>query len=66
MVTEGAHTKLNKPEVMELLKSSRTGKLIISHRYDQYNSDEMVAELMAYTRDKFETVLAFDGMVLDV
>lgn len=66
VVTEGAHTRLNKPEVMELLKSSRTGKLIISHRYDQYNSDGMVAELVAYTKDKFETVLAFDGMVLDV
>jgi ribonuclease BN (tRNA processing enzyme) len=66
VVTEGAHTRLNKPEVMELLKSGRTGKLIISHRYDQVNPDGAVAELMAYTRDKFETVLAFDGMVLDV
>lgn len=66
VVTEGAHTKLNKPEVMALLKSSRTKKLIISHRYDQVNSDEMVAELVEYTKDKFETVLAFDGMVLDV
>ena len=66
VVTEGAHTKLNKPEVMELLKSSRTGKLIISHRYDQYNSDEMVAEMVAYTKDKFETVLAFDGMILEI
>ena len=63
VVTEGAHTKLNKPEVMALLKSSRTKKLIISHRYDQFNSDEMVAELVEYTKDKFKTVLAFDGMV---
>ena len=66
VVTEGAHTRLNKPEVMALLKSSRTGKLIISHRYDQVNPDGAVAELAEYTRDKFETVLAFDGMVLDV
>ena len=66
VVTEGAHTALNKPEVMALLRSSRTKKLVISHRYDKVNTDGMVAELVAYTKDKFETVLAFDGMVLDV
>ena len=66
VVTEGAHTKLNKPEVMALLKSSRTKKLIISHRYDQVNTDEMVAELVEYTKDKFATVLAYDGMILEV
>ena len=66
VVTEGAHTKLNKPEVMELLKSSRTKTLVITHRYDHVNPDGAVAELVAYTKDKFETVLAFDGMVLDV
>ena len=66
VVTEGAHTKLNKPEVMALLKSGRTKTLVITHRYDQVNPDGAVAELAAYTRDKFETVLAFDGMVLDV
>ena len=66
VVTEGAHTRLNKPEVLALLKSSRTKKLIISHRYDQFNSDEMVAELVEYTKDKFETVLAFDGMVCEL
>ncbi len=66
VVTEGAHTRLNKPEVMELLKSSRTGTLVISHRYDKCNTDGMVAELVAYTKDQFETVLAYDGMILDV
>lgn len=66
VVTEGAHTALNKPEVMALLKSSRTGTLVISHRYDKFNTDEMVAELVEYTRDKFETVLAYDGMVCEL
>ena len=51
---------------MALLKSGRTKKLIISHRYDQVNTDEMVAELVEYTKDKFETVLAFDGMVCEL
>lgn len=66
VVAEGAHTALNKPEVMALLKSSRTKKLVISHRYDRANTDGMVAELMAYTKDKFQTVLAYDNMILDV
>lgn len=66
VVTEGAHTKLNKPDVMKLLRSSRTKKLVITHRYDQANTDEMVAELMDYTHDAFETVVAFDGMILTV
>ncbi len=66
VVTEGAHTKLNKPEVMELLKSSRTQKLVISHRYDKFNTDEMVAELVEYTKDKFVTVLAYDNMIWEL
>ena len=66
VVTEGAHTRLNKPEVMELLKSGRTKTLVISHRYNKFNTDEMVAELVAYTKDKLETVLAYDGMILNV
>ena len=66
VVTEGAHTKLNKPEVMALLKSSRTKTLVISHRYDQFNTDEMVAELTEYTKDAFKTMVAFDGMILNI
>lgn len=66
VVTEGAHTALNKPEVMELLKSSRTRTLVISHRYDRFNTDEMVAELVEYTGDRFETVVAYDGMILEL
>ena len=64
VVTEGAHTKLNQPAVMALLKSSRTKKLVISHRYDVVNPDEAVKELASYTRNSFETVTAFDGMTL--
>ncbi len=66
VVTEGAHTKLNKPEVMELLKSSRTKTLVITHRYDQVNPDGAVAELVEYCKDAFETVTAFDGLILDL
>ena len=66
VVTEGAHTKLNKPEVMAMLKSSRTKRLVITHRYTHVNPDEAVAELIAYCKDAFETMLACDGMVLEL
>lgn len=66
VVTEGAHTKLNDPEVMEILKKSRTKTLVISHRYDRVNTDEMIGELKASAKDLFETVTAFDGMVLEI
>ena len=66
VVTEGAHTKLNKPEVMALLKSSRTKTLVITHRYDQVNPDGAVAELAEYTKDRFETVLAYDNMIWEL
>ena len=66
VVTEGAHTRLNKPEVMELLKSGRTKTLVITHRYDQVNPDGAVAELAEYCKDAFETVLAHDNMIWEL
>ncbi len=66
VVTEGAHTRLNKPEVRELLKSSRTKTLVITHRYDQVNPDGAVAELVKYCKDAFETVLAHDNMIWEL
>ena len=66
VVTEGAHTKLNKPEVMALLKQSRTKTLVITHRYTRVNPDEAVAELGDYCKDNFETLTAFDGMILSL
>ena len=66
VVTEGAHTKINKPEIMDQLKQSRTKALIVTHRYDRVNPDEAVAELAAYTKDRFETLAAYDGMMLEL
>ena len=66
VVTEGAHTKLNKPEVMALLKQSRTKTLVITHRYTHVNPDEAVAELGEYCKDAFETVLAHDNMIWEL
>ena len=66
VVTEGAHTKLNEPEIMALLKSSRTKTLVITHRHQSVNPDEAIDELAAYTGDKFPTVAAYDGMACEV
>ena len=66
VVTEGAHTKLNAPAIMSMLKTSRTGTLVITHRCVNANPDEAIAELAAYTKDKFKTVAAYDGMIIDL
>ena len=66
VVTEGAHTKLNKPEIMALLRSSRTKALVINHRHRDVNPDEAIDELAAYTKDRFKTVAAHDGMIIDL
>ena len=47
-----------------MLKSSRTKRLVITHRYTHVNPDEAVAALGDYCKDKFETLTAFDGMIL--
>ncbi|MBQ8357503.1 MAG: MBL fold metallo-hydrolase [Clostridia bacterium] len=66
IITEGAHTRLNKPEVMEILKSSRTRHMIIQHRYDKYNTDEMVDELRRFVADKMTLTCAHDNDVFYV
>ena len=48
------------------LGTSHGIKLIISHRYDQVNPDGAVAELAEYTKDRFETVLAYDNMIWEL
>ena len=65
VVTEGAHTRLNKPEVIEILGKSRTKKLIVSHR-NSVNPDAIVAELAAALADKFPVVTANDNDVFEV
>lgn len=64
VITEAAHTKLNKPEIIELLGKSRTKQLIISHRYDKFNTDAMVAELRDAVADRFPVTCVRDGDVI--
>ncbi len=63
IVMEGAHTRLNKPEVMEKLKASRTKAMIVQHRYDRYNTDEMVEEFRRFAAEKFTVTCAHDNDV---
>ena len=65
VVTEGAHTRLNKPEVIEILGKSRTKKLIVSHR-NSVNPDAIVAELADALAEKFPVVTANDNDVFEV
>lgn len=66
IIMEGAHTRLNQPEVMETLKASRTKAMIIQHRYDKRNTDEMVEELRRFVADKFTVTCAHDNDVFYV
>ena len=66
IIMEGAHTRLNKPEIMEILKASRTGHMIIQHRYDKYNTDEMVEEFRQFVADKMTVTCAHDNDVFYV
>jgi ribonuclease BN (tRNA processing enzyme) len=66
IIMEGAHTRLNKPEVMETLKNSRAKAMIVQHRYDKYNTDEMVEELRRFVADKFTVTCARDNDVFYV
>lgn len=65
VITEGAHTRLNKPEVIDILGKSRTKKLIVSHR-NSINPDAIVAELAAALADKFPVVCANDNDVFEI
>ena len=66
IVTEGAHTRLNKPEVMEKLKASRTRAMIVQHRYNRYNTDEMTDAFIRFASDKFTVTCAHDNEVFYV
>ena len=66
IIMEGAHTCLNKPEVMETLKASRTKAMIVQHRYNRFNTDEMVEEFRRFAADTFTVTCARDNDVFYV
>ena len=66
IIMEGAHTHLNEPEVMDILKASRTKHMIVQHRYNKFNTDEMVEEFRRYVADKMVVTCAHDNDVFYV
>lgn len=46
---------------MKILKSGYAGAMIIQHRYNQYNTDEMVDEFRRFATDKFTVTCAHDN-----
>lgn len=66
VICEGAHTCLNKPEVMELLGKSRTRHMVIHHRSPNCNTDAVLAEFAEKMAPHFPVSIAFDGMILEV
>lgn len=66
IVMEGAHTRLNKPEVVEKLKASRTRAMIVQHRYGKCNTDEVVEEFRRLAADTFTVTCARDSDVFYV
>lgn len=64
VVCEGAHTRLNKPEVEQLLAKSKTDRLIVHHRAPLCNTDEGIAEFAEAMRPYFPVLLAHDGMTV--
>ena len=65
VITEGAHTKLNKPETIEILGKSRTKRLIVTHR-NSVNPDAVVEEMTAALADKFPVLAVCDNDVIEV
>ena len=65
VITEGAHTKLNKPETIEILGKSRTKRLIVTHR-NSVNPDAVVEEMAAALADKFPVIAVCDNDVIEV
>lgn len=66
IIMEGAHTRLNKPGVIDKLRESRTKQMIIQHRSVNYNTDEIVEEFRCFVADKFTVTCAHDNDVFYV
>lgn len=66
VICEAAHTRLNKPEIVELLGKNRTARFVVHHRSPRCNPDEAIADFTQALTPRFPVFLAYDGMILDV
>ena len=65
-VVEGAHTRLCKPEIIEIFRRTRTQRLIVSHVNYAFNTEEMIGSMRDAVADLYPVDEAFDGMVVKI
>ena len=62
LIIEGAHTRLNKPEIIDLFSRTKTKKLIITHCNYAVNTREIISEVRTKLSGLFPVEEAFDGL----
>ena len=65
VVLEGAHTKLNTPEIIEILKNTKTKNMLVNHRYNVVNPDEEMLDLKNTLSPYFNFKTVCDNDVLE-
>ena len=66
LVIEGAHTRLNSPEAVELFRRSRIRRAVVNHLYRRLNSETVIDEMRQEVADLFPVDEAYDGMEFEV
>ncbi len=64
LIIEAAHSKLDKPENVELFKKTKTKHMIVSHRNPLLNTDEVVGKVIDAV--DYPVDFAFDGRVVEL
>ncbi len=66
LIIEGAHTRFNKPEIIELMSRTMVRRLVINHIYRRHNSEAVVDEMRQAVKELFPVDEAYDGMVFEI
>jgi len=65
-ILEGAHTRLNKPESIELLRKTQTQRLIVNHIYYGCNTHEILDDMRDSLSDLYPVDEAYDGLTIKI
>lgn len=66
VIIEAAHSRMNKPENIELFRKTKTKQMIVTHRNPGYNTDAVIADMTAALADLFPVTDAYDGMTVEL
>lgn len=66
VVMEGAHTKLDKPEILEILSKTKTKTMYLNHYYDGVNPPEVRENTKKQLAKYFNFVVLKDGDVIEL